>query len=255
MSHNAFTLSLTCLPSGCGVLFLQIQLKHCSKQANDEARSAASVAAGAASGAVASLRSKQLKASEDLYTRDGQTQAEARQMVENQRANLDDGRAVASLRSKQLKASEDLYTRDGQTQAEARQMVENQRANLNKGPTAASNASLAKTNEMKWMTKYEELKKFADQHGHCNVPHGMKSSIKLYQWTTNQRFSHRASKLPNARFCLLDGIGFDWGPHKKPWIESYNELPFSEYDSEYDSDEDDSDSDEGNVTNYESNDP
>jgi len=52
---------------------------------------------------------------------------------------------------------------------------------------------------------FEELRKFKDREGNCNVPGNDSDNPKLGQWVNNQR-RHR-SKISKERASKLDSIG------------------------------------------------
>jgi hypothetical protein len=56
-----------------------------------------------------------------------------------------------------------------------------------------------------WNQRYEELKKFKDEHGHCHVPR--KSSGKLGIWVKNMKSTSRRPKC-NEKIEKLEAIGF-----------------------------------------------
>jgi hypothetical protein len=56
-----------------------------------------------------------------------------------------------------------------------------------------------------WNQRYEELKMFNDEHGHCRVP---KRLGKLGIWVQEQRSSRgRARKNNNGRIAKLEAVG------------------------------------------------
>ena len=63
--------------------------------------------------------------------------------------------------------------------------------------------------DKKWQDKYEHLKIFQQQHGHCNVPAKMKSS-GLGDWVHNQRTFFKRGRMRQDRIDLLNKIGFTW---------------------------------------------
>jgi hypothetical protein len=74
--------------------------------------------------------------------------------------------------------------------------------------------------ETRWYEKFEELKAYQEQHGHCNVPY--KSS--LFGWISDQRDLFKKEKLPLQRVQLLDSINFDWEPFTSEWGKRFKEL-------------------------------
>ena len=70
-----------------------------------------------------------------------------------------------------------------------------------------------KEKDLVWYNRYEELRQFKKQHGHCNVP---PSNDSLYTWVENQRFqdkelcSGHRSHLTPQRLQALQEIGLLW---------------------------------------------
>jgi len=60
----------------------------------------------------------------------------------------------------------------------------------------------------KWEIMYEELRKFKDRVGHCNVPSSYSDNPKLGRWVRRQR--SQRSKVLKERASKLDLIGFSW---------------------------------------------
>jgi len=88
--------------------------------------------------------------------------------------------------------------------------------NANGSVPCFDNADLSK--EGRWMMRYEDLKRFRKEHGHCRVPHGYTEHRKLSWWVMNQRAQYQLLKqgkktwLTPERVELLNGIGFEWNP-------------------------------------------
>ena len=61
-----------------------------------------------------------------------------------------------------------------------------------------------------WDLRFEELKAYRRQHGHCQVPIGAKKHRSLGHWVYYQRALHRSGRLNAARRRRLKAIGFDW---------------------------------------------
>ncbi len=59
-----------------------------------------------------------------------------------------------------------------------------------------------------WLQRYDALKEFRRQHGHCRVPRG--HSGHLDTWSDCQRGRRLKGTLDAARFRLLDALGFSW---------------------------------------------
>lgn len=76
-----------------------------------------------------------------------------------------------------------------------------------------------------WMSAYQELRAFHDQHGHFEVPLDYRTAdnIKLAEWQGTQRDTRRAGKLTPSRRALLDQIGFCWDPAEARWMRRYHQ--------------------------------
>jgi superfamily II DNA or RNA helicase len=61
-----------------------------------------------------------------------------------------------------------------------------------------------------WNKRYEELKKFKNEHGHCNVLRGYKANPSLAFWVSRQRVNHKKGVLNDKRAQLLKKISFKW---------------------------------------------
>ena len=69
--------------------------------------------------------------------------------------------------------------------------------------------------DISFLERIEELKRFKDKHGHCNVSRSMSSQEynSLVQWSANTRCAYNAkenSKLTEDRIRRLEEIGFKW---------------------------------------------
>jgi hypothetical protein len=61
-----------------------------------------------------------------------------------------------------------------------------------------------------WELRFEELKAYRRQHGHCQVPSCSKKHLSLGNWVNYQRVLHRSGRLNASRKRRLEQIGFDW---------------------------------------------
>jgi hypothetical protein len=61
-----------------------------------------------------------------------------------------------------------------------------------------------------WELRFEELKAYRRQYGHCQVPSRSKEHPSLGHWVGHQRVLHRSGRLNAARTRRLKQIGFDW---------------------------------------------
>ena len=58
-----------------------------------------------------------------------------------------------------------------------------------------------------WMSRFDELVRFKDETGHCNVPY---NQGQLGMWVSRQRFYYKQERLQRERVELLESIGFAW---------------------------------------------
>lgn len=81
-----------------------------------------------------------------------------------------------------------------------------------------------------WKTRYEELKQFHNEFGHCNVPYEWPRNKPLSQWVKRQRRQYklkqalRHSNLSDERQRLLERLGFVWDSRAATWEERYEKL-------------------------------
>jgi hypothetical protein len=76
-----------------------------------------------------------------------------------------------------------------------------------------------------WDDNYEELRKFKKKHGHCRAPHHyLSAGLKLGVWVSLQRTLYSKHKLSAERIQKLECEGFEWQPHDKDWIRSFEAL-------------------------------
>jgi len=95
-----------------------------------------------------------------------------------------------------------------------------------------------KANSSSWNQKYDELKKYKQKHGDCNVSKHNKSYKPLGTWVSNQRTQYRLlqqgvnSQMTEDRITKLKKIGFVWDasslsanqPNNDTWNQRYKEL-------------------------------
>ena len=93
--------------------------------------------------------------------------------------------------------------------------------------------SLEDSMGQKWLDRYNELTKFAEEYGHCNVPQSYEKNKQLGYWIARQRYQYKRKKdgkkshMTPGRIELLENLGFQWSPDEKfycSWYERYNEL-------------------------------
>jgi len=63
-----------------------------------------------------------------------------------------------------------------------------------------------RNSDVKWEIMYEELRKFKEREGHCNVPYNYSDNPKLGRWVMKLRA--KRSKISKERASKLDSIGF-----------------------------------------------
>jgi hypothetical protein len=79
----------------------------------------------------------------------------------------------------------------------------------------------------KWMERFEQFKRFKEQHGHCEVGQVEGEESELSQWVSTQRGRNASGKLQVEQKAKLDSIGFNWTPDSKndlKWQEMYEQL-------------------------------
>jgi hypothetical protein len=80
-----------------------------------------------------------------------------------------------------------------------------------------------------WGERFEELKAFQKEHGHCRVPPstGKESDThKLYHWVSYQR---RSASISEERIQKLNALGFEWVLRKRgtpPGMKDSTQRPF-----------------------------
>lgn len=63
---------------------------------------------------------------------------------------------------------------------------------------------------MSWEDRFEDLKAFRQQNGHCNVPTQWDENPVLGRWVANQRQARKRGQLTADRVQLLNDLGFVW---------------------------------------------
>lgn len=66
----------------------------------------------------------------------------------------------------------------------------------------------SENNEVKWNEKFELLKKFKDENGHCNISRRVMPDPGI--WVSAQRTAYRLNRLSKDRIEKLESIGFEW---------------------------------------------
>jgi len=76
--------------------------------------------------------------------------------------------------------------------------------------------------ETQWNQNYEDLVKFKEAQGHCNVPVRWPENPQLALWVGNLR--QRRRRLTPLQKRKLDRLGFDWAPGETLWKNHLREL-------------------------------
>jgi len=80
-----------------------------------------------------------------------------------------------------------------------------------------------------WEKMFEDLRKFKEKHGHCDVPEGYRDNPSLAIWVSHQRNTRKINALSKEHIRSLEELGFVWKPHLTAWekmleaLRSYNE--------------------------------
>jgi hypothetical protein len=95
---------------------------------------------------------------------------------------------------------------------------------------ARASASKETTNSGRcrpWEERFELIKAYKEEHGHCVVPcRAEYRGFKLGRWVTEQRQRGKSGQLRKDRVAELNGIGFAWmaGESPRPWDETFELL-------------------------------
>ncbi|KAL7464805.1 hypothetical protein ACHAXS_005134 [Conticribra weissflogii] len=84
----------------------------------------------------------------------------------------------------------------------------------------------------KWLARYEELKRYKEEHGHTNVPQKYEPNPQLGAWCRTQKQQMKLlqegkpSHMSQGRLELLNEIGFEFTGEKRDkfWNDRYREL-------------------------------
>ncbi len=68
----------------------------------------------------------------------------------------------------------------------------------------------------RWENMYQELIKYKERYGDCNVSSRFPENPKLGTWVANQRANYRKDNLRKDSVKKLEEIGFEWEPMKRP---------------------------------------
>ena len=61
-----------------------------------------------------------------------------------------------------------------------------------------------------WDERFDQLVKYKEDHGDCNVSQKYKANPQLGEWVQNTRKGYKNGKLPKKQIKRLQGIGFKW---------------------------------------------
>jgi len=75
-----------------------------------------------------------------------------------------------------------------------------------------------------WDRRFAQLREFAGEHGHCDVPQGKGRFERLSKWLSQQRILRRKDRLPVARLAALDSLGITWDVLEAAWENKFQEL-------------------------------
>ncbi|MCR4289662.1 MAG: Helicase associated domain protein [Candidatus Scalindua sp.] len=78
--------------------------------------------------------------------------------------------------------------------------------------------------EFEWQEMFDALKKFKENHGHCNVPQNWAETPRLADWTHQQRFLYRDGRLRANQNKHLKQLGFIFDLHELYWEEMLGTL-------------------------------
>jgi Helicase associated domain len=82
--------------------------------------------------------------------------------------------------------------------------------------------------DVTWNTKYEQLRQYFQQHGHCQLPSTTSEYKALRQWVTYQRSRYRnnetSSRMSLEQVQLLQDIEFSWTPQEERWWSQFRQL-------------------------------
>ncbi|WP_231911662.1 DEAD/DEAH box helicase [Chlamydia suis] len=78
--------------------------------------------------------------------------------------------------------------------------------------------------EEEWEENFLELKRFQEEHGHCNVPHKYPQNPQLAVWVSHQRADFKEGKLAEDKIARLEELGFVWRVLEEAWEKNFLEL-------------------------------
>ena len=69
-----------------------------------------------------------------------------------------------------------------------------------------------------WSARFQQLREYKVQSGHCLVPYQYSANLKLGKWVSNERYQYRLyqegkpSPMTEERIRELESIEFKWEP-------------------------------------------
>lgn len=75
-----------------------------------------------------------------------------------------------------------------------------------------------------WEEMYEQLRKYKEENGNCDVPKNYAKNIRLARWIVSQRGKYNKDKLTSERIQKLDKIGYAWDPFTRNWDKNFEKL-------------------------------
>jgi len=94
------------------------------------------------------------------------------------------------------------------------------------GKSVQSSAKRIQSMEDKWSRRFNELRRFVEKNGHCNVPYKYKGNKALGLWVQSQRTKYFQDSMLPHRIKKLEDAGFNWVIKKKhcTWKSRYDDL-------------------------------
>jgi hypothetical protein len=81
-----------------------------------------------------------------------------------------------------------------------------------------------------WNERFEQLREYKLQFGHCIVPQQYSANPKLGRWVSRQRNTYKlyhegkSSPMTAKRIRELESVGFEWGTKRPDWNEQFEQL-------------------------------
>jgi hypothetical protein len=81
-----------------------------------------------------------------------------------------------------------------------------------------------------WSERFEELKHFVQEHGHCQISHRDEGHDSLARWSKRQRYQYKLlldgkpSTMTQERIDALHTVGFAFNAHESVWFQRLSEL-------------------------------